>query len=189
MTRAVYLREPASAMNAMHWWFPVGVRDIRERPMLWILSGEPPRRFLLGACAPCFVAPQGASVEGGEFFTGMALLPLPELLVLLRGAAVVLTNGGDTLIQAIAVGIPSVAVPIAADQPGRIARCVQAGVARESKLDAAAMSAAVLDLLDRPGAAEELRDRCRHLALRDGLRESVDALAAMLPQVEQRPLA
>jgi hypothetical protein len=127
-----------------------------------------------------FVAPAGALLNGPPHFIGIDLLPLPELLVLLRGAAVVLTNGGDTLIQAIACAIPSVAVPIAADQPGRIARCLQAGVAREATLDAAIMSGAVIELLDRPGAAAELQEQSRRLDLRDGLRESVDALAAML---------
>ena len=127
-----------------------------------------------------FVAPAGTASNGGPHFIGMDLLPLPELIVLLRGAAVVLTNGGDTLIQAIACGIPSVTVPIAADQPGRIARCLQAGVAREASLDAAVMSAAVIELLDRPAAAQELREQSRRLGLRDGLRESVDALGSML---------
>lgn len=130
-----------------------------------------------------FVAPGGASMHGDPRCVGMDLVPLPELIVLLRGADVVLTNGGDTLIQAIACGIPSVAVPIAADQPARIARCVKVGVARESRLDVAAMSAAVFELWDRPDAAEGLRSAARQLGLRDGLRESVDALAAMLRPV------
>lgn len=127
-----------------------------------------------------FVAPAGASISAGVHFVGMDLLPLPELVVLLRGAAVVLTNGGDTLIQAIACGIPSVAVPIAADQPGRIARCLHAGVARESRLDAAQMCAAVIALWEQSGAAEDLRSAAQRLGLRDGLRESVDALESLL---------
>ena len=49
------------------------------------------------------------------------------LMALLRRSRLVLVNGGDTLLQALALGRPCVAVPIALDQPARIARCVAAG--------------------------------------------------------------
>jgi hypothetical protein len=40
-----------------------------------------------------------------------------------------LTNGGNTLIQAIACHAATISVPIAADQAGRITRCVDRGLA------------------------------------------------------------
>ena len=49
------------------------------------------------------------------------------LMALLRRSRLVLVNGGDTLLQALALGRPCVAVPIAGDQAARIARCVAAG--------------------------------------------------------------
>jgi ADP-heptose:LPS heptosyltransferase len=56
-------------------------------------------------------------------------IPMAQLAELIRGARVVVSNGGDTLLQAIASEKPCVAVPIAGDQPHRIARCEQAGLA------------------------------------------------------------
>jgi hypothetical protein len=49
------------------------------------------------------------------------------LMALLGRSRLVLVNGGDTLLQALALGRPCVAVPIAGDQAQRIARCVEAG--------------------------------------------------------------
>ncbi len=49
------------------------------------------------------------------------------LMALLRRSRLVLVNGGDTLLQALALGRPCVAVPIAGDQAARIARGVAAG--------------------------------------------------------------
>jgi hypothetical protein len=49
------------------------------------------------------------------------------LMALLGRSRLVLVNGGDTLLQALALGRPCVAVPIAGDQAARIARCVEAG--------------------------------------------------------------
>ena len=54
-------------------------------------------------------------------------------LALMRGARLVVTNGGSTLLQAIACGAACVAVPIARDQVERIRRCVAAGVAVEAR--------------------------------------------------------
>ena len=127
-----------------------------------------------------FVAPAEASVEPGGNLCKMDVLPLAELLVLLRAARVVLTNGGDTLIQAIACGIPAVAVPIAKDQPARIARCVHAGVVRAETLSDEPMSAAVAELFGETRARIDMQAYAQRLGLRDGLSESVDALERLL---------
>ncbi len=134
-----------------------------------------------------FVAPGGAAIPASDTLAGFDLLPLPELLALLRKASVVLTNGGDTLIQAIALRVPSVAVPIAKDQPARIRAAVRAGVAREAGIDAAQMCAAVSELLNDPAARERMQAAANRLDLRDALHESVEALAALLWQTARMP--
>lgn len=51
------------------------------------------------------------------------------LMALLMRSRLVLVNGGDTLLQAIVLGKPCVAVPIAGDQAARIAACTALGAA------------------------------------------------------------
>jgi len=52
------------------------------------------------------------------------------LRVLLERSRLVLVNGGDTMLQALALGKACVAVPIAGDQAARIARCAELGAVR-----------------------------------------------------------
>jgi spore coat polysaccharide biosynthesis predicted glycosyltransferase SpsG len=61
-------------------------------------------------------------------------MPMTELAELIRGARLVICNGGDTLLQAIACRQPCVAVPIAGDQAYRIAKCERAGLASRAPL-------------------------------------------------------
>jgi len=49
------------------------------------------------------------------------------LRALLERTSVVLVNGGDTLLQAMVLGKACVTVPIAGDQPARVARCAALG--------------------------------------------------------------
>jgi UDP:flavonoid glycosyltransferase YjiC (YdhE family) len=74
-------------------------------------------------------------------------MPMAELAELIRGARLVVSNGGDTLLQTIACGRPCVAVPIAGDQAFRIEKCERAGLARGAKLDANEIARAALDQL------------------------------------------
>ena len=66
------------------------------------------------------------------------------LMALLRRSRLVLVNGGDTLLQALALGRPCVAVPIAGDQAARIARCVAAGGVEAPAPDAVVARCAAL---------------------------------------------
>jgi UDP:flavonoid glycosyltransferase YjiC (YdhE family) len=74
------------------------------------------------------------SVSSAELRTSPRI-PMTELAELIRDARVVVSNGGDTLLQAIASAKPCLAVPIAGDQAHRIQRCEQAGLAFGAKLD------------------------------------------------------
>lgn len=89
------------------------------------------------------------------------------LMALLARSRLVLVNGGDTLLQALALGRPCVAVPIAGDQAARIARCVAAGGV------AAPAPAAVVDacegLLSDERALAALAARARAAGFSDAL--------------------
>lgn len=84
-------------------------------------------------------------------------LPLDELVELMLGARLVITNGGYTLLQALACDRPCIAVPLVADQSQRIDRCVEAGVALRGEPAAYALMRASLDLLSDSAAQEALR--------------------------------
>jgi hypothetical protein len=104
-------------------------------------------------------------------------LPLPELCELMRAARLVVTNGGDTLLQALACARPCVAVPIARDQAHRIDCCVRAGLAVRASLEAHAIESATLQLL-AGGAAGAARPG--QLSVRNCMEEALNALTEML---------
>jgi len=81
-----------------------------------------------------------------------ALMPLDQLAELIRGARLVICNGGDTLLQVIACARPCIAVAIAGDQAHRIARCVAHGLASSSALEVPALVGAALAFLNDPPA-------------------------------------
>ena len=90
-------------------------------------------------------------------------LPMDHLLELIRGARLVISNGGDTLLQVLGCRRPCIAVPIAADQPHRITCCVNAGLLVESKLDACTLETAAIALLENKTWETELArhfDKC-----------------------------
>jgi UDP:flavonoid glycosyltransferase YjiC (YdhE family) len=81
---------------------------------------------------------------------GLKLAPrLPIAMVgeLVRGARLVISNGGDTMLQALACKRPCVAVPIAGDQAYRIKRCVRAGLVASARLDPADLEREALHML------------------------------------------
>ncbi len=110
-------------------------------------------------------------------------LPLAELAAAMRSAAVVVCNGGSTLLQAIACGAPCVAAPIARDQAQRIERCAAAGAAVAVRAEAAPIAAAALRLLGEPAVRDALTARAAGLALADGIGIALNALAGLLGDV------
>ncbi|HEY0748597.1 MAG TPA: hypothetical protein VGD63_17985 [Steroidobacteraceae bacterium] len=107
-------------------------------------------------------------------------LPQADLAELMSGARLVITNGGSTLLQAVACGRACVAIPIAQDQPQRIERCVEAGVARQAKLDASSIARAAGDLLRDEAARAALARRASDLGLADGVEVALRALTRLL---------
>ncbi|BCV38610.1 hypothetical protein TUM17377_39380 [Shewanella chilikensis] len=71
-----------------------------------------------------------------------------EFINLLDGAVGAVLSGGDTLLQAIALKVPTLAVAVSKDQPKRIDSCVQRGLAISSDIETDAMCTQVQRLLE-----------------------------------------
>ena len=120
------------------------------------------------------------AVGGVSEVTGLRVvprLPLVDLCELIRAARLVVSNGGDTLLQALACGRPCVAMPIAHDQAARIERCVQAGLAVGVPLETQAIESAVLRVLDDGAGNATVPAR---QAVRNCLEQAVSALEDLL---------
>ncbi|HTY50603.1 MAG TPA: hypothetical protein VMB48_13015 [Steroidobacteraceae bacterium] len=109
----------------------------------------------------------------------LARLPADELAALLRAAALVVTNGGDTLLQALACARPCLACPIAPDQAPRIAHLARLGLVSAAPLNAAGLAAAAAAL-----RAEPERQRAQLAALaahpvRNALPQVLAAIAVL----------
>jgi hypothetical protein len=128
-------------------------------------------------------AAPGGSADGlaaGSRAQLLGSLPQAELAGLMRGARLIIANGGSTLLQSIACGRACVAVPIAGDQAERIRRCVDLGVAVAAPLVADAMGNIAADLWRDGARLDALVGRTVALALADGVDVAVRAMTALL---------
>lgn len=110
-------------------------------------------------------------------------LPQADLAELMSGARLIVTNGGSTLLQAIACGRACIAIPIAQDQHQRIQRCVDAEVAIAAKLDAVCIVQASVALLGDESARFALAQRASALQLADGIEVALAALTQLMKTV------
>jgi len=130
-----------------------------------------------------FVGPPNSSPTDAPFnenLRPMGSLPQSDLVELMRCARLIVVNGGSTLLQAIACGAACVAVPIARDQAARIRRCVDAGVAVESAIDAARIAEVAGALWDNEPARAALARRAAELALADGVEVAASAIGKLV---------
>jgi hypothetical protein len=104
-------------------------------------------------------------------------LPQADLAELMSHARLVVTNGGSTLLQAIACGRACVAVPIAEDQAKRIQHCAAAGVAVAADLSAPGILRAATRLLRDEPARAALAQRAVNLKLANGVEIALNALS------------
>jgi len=144
------------------------------------------RNLAAAGFATTFVGPTqdggGGASPAAESLPRLACigaLPQADLAALMRGARLVIANGGSTLLQAIACGAPCVAAPIAGDQRERIRSCAAAGVAVEAAPHAADLEAKARTLLEDEPARTALAQRAVALNLADGLDVALDALASL----------
>jgi|HigsolmetaAR205D_1030408.scaffolds.fasta_scaffold03575_2 UDP-N-acetylglucosamine:LPS N-acetylglucosamine transferase len=103
-----------------------------------------------------------------------------ELIELMRAAQIVISNGGDTLLQALACHRPCVAVPIAGDQIHRIRRCAEAGLALEARASADDLERAAVELLASSENQKKLARRVAERNVANEIDAAVDALEALV---------
>lgn len=114
--------------------------------------------------------------------SSLVTLPRQDIAVtaeLIRGARLVVCNGGDTLLQALASGIPCVAAAMVPDQVTRLRRLQQAGADLACPLEAGALVSAALQKLEDPQACRDAVAAGNALGLRNGMPETLAALAAL----------
>lgn len=117
--------------------------------------------------------------ESGGALTRLPLLPQPQLVALLRRARIVVTNGGDTLLQALACGCACVAVPIAPDQAARITRCRALGLIQDAPLVAGPIVDAAAKLYADAHERLSLVARGRAAGIQDAMPQVLDWIAAL----------
>ena len=129
------------------------------------------------------VAGPSARLDAGDLgaVTVLPSVPPEQLIDLVHDAEIVVCNGGTTLTQSLAHHKPCVAVPIADDQHRRVRRCSRQGLIVAAPLDAASLSARVLDLLGDRARRDELARRVAATGLDNGVGRALDALARLLP--------
>lgn len=103
-----------------------------------------------------------------------------ELMGLLEQAEAALLGGGSLLVQALALGVPVVAVPLQGEQAARVRWLADRGaVAALPAGEPGAMAASVADLVRDGARRRALRAAAASLGLRNGLPEAVQALARL----------
>jgi UDP:flavonoid glycosyltransferase YjiC (YdhE family) len=123
-------------------------------------------------------SPAGGSAARGQL-RALQSLAQADLVELMRAARLIIANGGSTLLQAIACGAATLAVPIAGDQSQRIRRAVAAGVCRRAALDGGDIGRRAAQLLGAEPEREALAARAARLGLADGITVALDALARL----------
>jgi hypothetical protein len=99
-----------------------------------------------------------------------------EVQHLLAGASRVVSNGGTTLVHALAHGQAVVSVPLAGDQARRIQRAAKLGVAVATRAEAGEVAQAAIALARDPASAAAMRAEVTRLGLVNGVEEAVAAL-------------
>ncbi len=149
-----------------------------------------PARFVVAAAALAAKGHSVGLVAGPALRLDDAAVATPNLQIirgadsgLLRAlfehAQVVLTNGGDTLVQALTLRACCVAVPIAADQQARVLRCAQLGLLLAPSAER--MAADCASLCTEAKLRLQLLQRLDALNWRNRMPDALDALAALLP--------
>jgi glycosyltransferase involved in cell wall biosynthesis/UDP:flavonoid glycosyltransferase YjiC (YdhE family) len=109
-----------------------------------------------------------------------------EVQHLLGDAAMVVSNGGTTMVHTIAHGRPLLAVPLAGDQARRIRRAVRLGIAATAPPDAEAIAAAAAELWRDKERQAAMSRRMGELGIANGVGEAVTALRALAERSSQR---
>jgi ADP-heptose:LPS heptosyltransferase len=103
-------------------------------------------------------------------------IPMATLGELIRRARLVISNGGDTLLQTLACNRPCVAIPIAGDQPHRIEKCVQASLAVSATLDSDDIERVALSLLENAERRQRLERNCAEAGITNAMEGALATL-------------
>ncbi len=151
--------------------------DARVTPSMFAVWGESlaARGWnVLLVAGPSFTAP----VDPGGRLRVVRQVEGGVLTALLARSRLVLVNGGDTMVQALALNRPCVAVPIALDQAQRITRAAALGAVRAPELNAVTDCC---DALLRDAAAlGALEAEVREAGFLDAMPTVLSALGRML---------
>lgn len=102
-----------------------------------------------------------------------------EVQHLLADALLVVSNGGTTMVHALAHRRPIVTIPLASDQDRRIRRAVRLQIARTARRTPEAIADAARALLDDAAGRTAMTTRVGELGIRNGVAESVAALRSL----------
>ena len=114
--------------------------------------------------------------------TNLRLLPRigpGEVQHLLADARIVVSNGGTTLIHALAHGRPLVSVPLAGDQDRRIRRAAKLQIAVRAPRDAKAIAADAVSLFRDEVQQRSMVQRILQMGIHNGVAAAVDALRCL----------
>ena len=103
-----------------------------------------------------------------------------EVQHLLAAADRIVSNGGGTLIHALAHGQAVVCAPVAGDQADRIRRAARLGIVSAAEPDAAAIADAAVRLARDPQAEHALRARAASFHVHNAVDEAVAALLHLM---------
>ncbi|WP_030207867.1 glycosyltransferase [Streptomyces sp. NRRL S-87] len=125
----------------------------------------------------------GLAADGYEGDDVMTVGDVPHALLFPRLAAVVHHAGAGTTAAALRAGVPSVAVPVAADQPFWARRLAAVGAAPAPipfrSLTAEGLGDALARVVREPSYAAAARAAARHMAAEDGAGAVVAAVARL----------
>jgi hypothetical protein len=125
-------------------------------------------------------APAGVESTGpGDYLRTSPRIPMAELAELIRGACVVVSNGGDTLLQAVASARPCVAFPVAGDQPHRIAKCEALGLAIGVPLDTARIARDAIALFSDQSRQHALIAHLAAANVRNGMDVALESIGRL----------
>jgi hypothetical protein len=112
-------------------------------------------------------------------------LSMADLVALIRHSRLVVANGADTLLQAIACGKACIAVPMAPDQVTRLEKLAGAGLEVGAPIDAAEVERRAVELLRNEAARGALAAKATSLNIRDAMETVVNAVMSMAVRGER----
>jgi MGT family glycosyltransferase len=129
----------------------------------------------------------GIALEGADHVLAVRYAPQRELL---GRARLAITHGGlNTVMEALAAGVPLVVMPLANDQPGVAERVRFHGLGEvvARRAGAAALRAAVRRVLAEPRYVERAEAMKREIAAGDGLGRAVELIERSVAAVVRKP--